>query len=88
MICDCLYLPSFTRFPSKPLMMRVPFFLMLTFSKATPKSKGIKGTTGVPSSLSTTEPCSVRGHLEGYASEDRLLNLYTRKGQMKAHVAP
>ena len=38
-----------TRFPSSQLIMRVPFFLLFSFNKETPKSKGQKGTTGVPS---------------------------------------
>ena len=39
---------SFTRFPSNPLMIRVPFFLLFNLNKETPKWKGQKGTTGVP----------------------------------------
>ena len=39
------------RFPSNPLMIRVPLFLLFSFDKETPKSKGQKGTAGVPRSL-------------------------------------
>ena len=35
-----------TRFPSGPLIIRVPFFLLFGFSKGTQKDKGQKGTTG------------------------------------------
>ena len=37
-----------SRFPSNPLIIRVPFFLLFNFNKETPKEKGQKGTTGVP----------------------------------------
>ena len=40
---------SSTRFPSNPLIIRVAFFLMVSCYKETPKYKGKKGTTGVPS---------------------------------------
>ena len=34
--------------PPNPLIIRVPFFLLFSFNKETPKYKGHKGTTGVP----------------------------------------
>ena len=40
---------SQTRFPSSPLIIRVPFFLLFGFNKGTQKEKGQKGTTGEPS---------------------------------------
>ena len=39
----------YTRFPSSPLIIRVPFFLLFGFNKGTQKEKGQKGTTGEPS---------------------------------------
>ena len=36
------------RFPSSPLMIRVPFFLLFDFNKGTQKEKRVKGTTGAP----------------------------------------
>ena len=36
------------RFPSSPLIIRVPFFLLFGFNKGTQKEKGYKGTTGEP----------------------------------------
>ena len=36
-----------SRFPSNPILIRVPFFLTFSFSKKTLKLKGQKGTTGV-----------------------------------------
>ena len=33
---------------SNSMIIRVPFFVMFSFNKETPKSKGKKGTTGVP----------------------------------------
>ena len=41
-----LYGPN-TRLPSRPLIIRVHFFLLISFSKETPKYKGKRGTTGV-----------------------------------------
>ena len=37
-----------TSFPSGPLIIRVPFFLLFGFNKGTRKKKGQKGTTGEP----------------------------------------
>ena len=37
-----------TRFPSNPIIIRVPFSQYSAFNKETPKLKGEKGTTGVP----------------------------------------
>ena len=37
-----------SRFPNRPLIIRVPFFLLISFNKETPKYKGKKGTIGVP----------------------------------------
>ena len=36
------------RFPSSPLIIRVPCFLLCGFDKGTQKEKGQKGTTGEP----------------------------------------
>ena len=36
------------RFPSSPLIIRVPIFLLFGFNQGTPKEKGQKGTTGEP----------------------------------------
>ena len=41
---------SESRFPSSPLIIRVPFFLLFGFNKGTQKEKGQKGTTGEPRS--------------------------------------
>ena len=38
-----------SRFPSRPLEIRVPFFLLIGFYKGTQKEKGQKGPTGKPS---------------------------------------
>ena len=43
------YMHTYPRFPSNPLMIRVPFFLILGFNKETPQIKGQKGSTGEPS---------------------------------------
>ena len=40
-----------SKFRSNPRIIRVPFFLMVSFNRETPKLKGKKGTTGVPRSL-------------------------------------
>ena len=42
----CIEVLSFlTRFPSSPLEIRMPFFLLLGFNKGTQKEKGQEGTT-------------------------------------------
>ena len=38
------------RFPGHPLIIRVPFFLLFSLNKKTPKQKGQKGTTKIPRS--------------------------------------
>ena len=43
------YKGPYTRFPSSPLEIRVPFFLLFGFTKGTQKEKGQKGPTGKPS---------------------------------------
>ena len=48
---------SFSNFPSKPIKVRAPFFLIFSFNKETLKSKGKRGTTGVPSSRSFDNEC-------------------------------
>ena len=40
---------TLARFPSSPLIIRVPFFLLFGFNEGAPKRKGQKGTTGEPS---------------------------------------
>ena len=47
--CVSLTLQYYTRFPSSPLTIRVPFFLLFGFNKGPQKEKGQKGTTGEPS---------------------------------------
>ena len=47
------------RFPSNPLIIRVPLFLILSLHEETPNYKGKKGTTGVP-----REPWATLGALE------------------------
>ena len=37
-----------SRFHSNPYMVKVLFFLVVSFNKGAPKMKGKKGTTGVP----------------------------------------
>ena len=43
-LCGCTGLPAFrgfkTRFPSSPLIIRVPFFLLLGFNKGPKNEKG------------------------------------------------
>ena len=39
---------SISRFLSRPFIIRVPFFLMLSFNRGTLKQKGQKGTTPEP----------------------------------------
>ena len=46
---SCLALRNLSRFPSSPVILRVPFFLLFGFNKGTLKEKGQKGTTGEPS---------------------------------------
>ena len=41
-------IPAVSRFLSRPVIIRVPFFLILSFNKGTLKQKGQKGTTQEP----------------------------------------
>ena len=45
-----LFFASESRFLSSPIMIRVPFFLLLGFNKGTLNQKGQKGTTQKPRS--------------------------------------
>ena len=55
-----------TRFPNRPFMIRVPFFLLFGFNRRTPKYKGQKGSTQEPregsggSRLSAENPALLR----------------------------
>ena len=40
---------TLTRFPSSPLIISVPFFLLFGFNRGTQKEKGQKGLIGEPS---------------------------------------
>ena len=44
----------YSRFPSSPSIIRVPFFLLFGFTKGTQKEKGQKGTTREPSIRGST----------------------------------
>ena len=55
----------YTRFPSSPLIIRVPFFLLFGFNKGAQKEKGQKGTTGGPSILGHMEPWGRSVTVEG-----------------------
>ena len=55
-----------SRFPSRPLIIRVPFFPLFGFDMGTQKEKGQKGTTGEPGH-SLTAPASL--YLEGNMTE-------------------
>ena len=58
-----------TRFPSNPLIVRVPFFPIFSFNKETPFQNGKKGTTGAPKismffkSSATSLDISVKLHI-------------------------
>ena len=46
-----------TRFLSRPFIIRVPFFVILSFNKGALKQKGQKGTTQEPSSIMSRSSC-------------------------------
>ena len=69
-LLKCVPSATAPRFLSRPFIMRVPFFLILSFNKGTLKQEGQKGTTQEPRSIQSDEPMRLNESPKGLALDN------------------